>query len=497
MAAGSRAAKPGIEGAYKAIRNRLRKYSAASIVDLVLRMMWNPPKDPIEELRNAPWLTLLVAKWALQDRGVSIRVGPQIPIEEMDRIRQELWDLQGRPDTENVFLMLRSLLHVQVEFQRRETWGFLRWPALYARLPHGHKCRQQFRLALGMEPNTFLDLAYSLYAAVINKRVPFDGNWLSPWRARYGDDVDRVYDILARDLPSLRDELQKEPAQRIRGKHELYEFPYFKRFPLLRLRDGSFHCWHPLVFARGIEEIVHLRLSEQFGQDYTLSFSRVFENYVTELAADTAMRHITEAAYKAEVGGTAPSVEVILQGDDCNILVEAKMSLFADDVILQDNQTAIFNKTKRVRDGIGQGWRVGKLIREHAPFGSQFQKAQDFLLVVTSRQLNIGGGEMLQRLYAPGAFNYPDEDAAKRLPLTNVFVLSVEEFENVMGCVRAGEVDLSALLKEASIANQRGDTARMFFEDFLSKHTKQWTQPKVLEQARRDAEARMLATLGV
>lgn len=347
-----------------------------------------------------------------------------------------------------------------------------------------------------MEPNTFLDLAYSLYAAVIQKRSPFDRSWLSPWHATYGNDVHRIYEILARDLPSLRDELQKEPAKRIRGKHELYEFPYFKRFPLLRLRDGRFHCWHPLVFARGIEEIVHLRLSEQFGQDYTVAFSRVFENYVTELAADTTMPHMTEAAYKAEVGGTAPSVEVILQGDDCNIFVEAKMSLFTDDVLLQDNQTAIFNKTKRVRDGIGQGWRVGKLIREHALFGSQFQKTQDFLLVVTSRQLNIGGGEMLQRLYAPDVFNYPDEEAAKRLPLTNVFVLSVEEFENVMGCVRAGEVDLSALLKEASIANQRGDTARMFFEDFLGKYTKQWTQSKVLEQARRDAEARMLATLG-
>jgi hypothetical protein len=113
---------------------------------------------------------------------------------------------------------------------------------------------------------------------------------------------------------------------------------------------------------------------------------------------------LTEADYKATAGGTAPSVEVILAGDDCNIFVEAKMSLFADDVMLQDSQTAIFYKTKRVREGIAQGWRVGELIRQHAAFGSQFLKTQDFLLVVTSRELIIGGGEMLQRLYAPDAF---------------------------------------------------------------------------------------------
>lgn len=487
--------KLGIEEAYKTIRNRLRKYSAVSIVDLALHIMWNPPADPLEELRGAPWLTLLIVKWALQDSGVSLRVGPPIPVREMDRIRQDLWDLQGKPETENVFLMLRSLMHVQIEFQRRETWGFLRWPALYARLPQGHKSRQQFRTALGMEPNTFLDLAYSLYAAVLNRGIPFNNDWLSPWRATYGGDVDRIYEIFTRDLPSLRAELQKESAQRIRGKHELYEFPYFKRFPLLRLRDGRIHCWHRLVFARGIEEIAHIRLSEQFDKDYTESFSRVFETYVTELTADTGEPHMTEAAYKAIVGGTAPSVEVILEGDDCNVFVEAKMSLFADDVLLQDNQTAIFNKTKRVRDAIAQGWRVGKLIREHGALGSQFLKAQDFLLVVTSRELIIGGGEMLQRLYAPGALGYPDEYAATRLPLINVFVLGIEDFENLMGCVKSGEVDLSALLKEAAVANQRGDTSRMFFSDFLSKYTEKWTQPTVLAHARRDAEARMFESL--
>jgi hypothetical protein len=103
---------------------------------------------------------------------------------------------------------------------------------------------------------------------------------------------------------------------------------------------------------------------------------------------------------------------------------------------------------------------------------------------------------MLQRLYAPGVFDYPDGDAARRLPLKNEFVLSIEDFENVVGCVKSGEVDPSTLLKEAAAANQRGDTARMFFSDFLGKYTKKWSQPAVLAQARHDAEARMFAALG-
>jgi hypothetical protein len=491
--------KRGIEAAHKSILNRLRRYSGTSIADLALHMMWNPPASELEELKSAPWLTLLLVKWALQDTGVSLRVGPPIPKAEFDQLRQELWELQGPSHGEkpNVWLMLRYLVHVQVEFQRRETWGFVRWPALYARLDPGSTNRRQFRQVMGMEPDVFLDLAYALYAPVLNREMPLAPDYLATFRPAYGADVDRMYALLARDLPSLRAELQADEAHRVRGKQELFEFPYLRRFPYVRLRDGRLHCWHPLVFARGIEDAVHLRLSS-LGAEYVNEFSRVYEQYVTELATGCGMPALDEAAYKAQVGGHSPSVEVILEGDGCNILVEAKMALFADDVMLQDNETAIYQKTKRVRDALKQGWRVGSLVRDSASgFGERFQVAEDFLLVVTSRELIIGSGEALQRLYAPGAFDYPDTTAEQRMPWSHVFILSIEDFEHTMGCVAAGEINLSSVLREAVVANQRGDTARMFFGDFLGKYIKRWTVPALFTDARRAAESRILTALGV
>jgi hypothetical protein len=59
--------KVGIEEAYKKIRNRLRKYSASSIIDAALLILWNPSSEKLEEIKAAPWLTLLIVKWALQD----------------------------------------------------------------------------------------------------------------------------------------------------------------------------------------------------------------------------------------------------------------------------------------------------------------------------------------------------------------------------------------------------------------------------------------------
>lgn len=490
--------KRGIEEVHRSILNRLRKYSATSIADLALQILWNPPTGKAEEVRSAPWLTLLLVKWALQDKQVSLRIGPTIRSEVFDRLRQELWDLQGPSHGEkpNVWVMLRYLVHVQVEFQRSESWGFLRWPALYMRLDPGSVNRRQFREGIGLEPEAFLDLAYGLYAAVLNRQMPLGNDYLSPFRPTYGTDVDRMYELFVRDLPSLRQDLQSEAAQRICGKQELFEFPYLRRFPFLRLRDGRLHCWHPLVFARGLEDAVHLRLSS-LGADYVNEFSRVYERYVTELASGCGLVVLDEAAYKDQAGGHAPAVEAIFEGEGCNILVEAKMSLFADDVLLQDNEKVIYQKTKRVRDAIKQGWRVGQLIRDPASgFGGRFQKGQDFLFVVTSRELNLGTGERMRLLYPPGEFDYPDAGAEQCLPLSNVFILSIEDFEHTMGCVAAGELNLSAVLKDAVVANQHADTARMFFSDFIGKYTKRWAMPAVMQDARRSAERRIAAVFG-
>jgi len=490
--------KRGIKEVHQSIINRLRRYSGTSVADLALQMVWNPPAGDVEELKSAPWLTLLLVKWAVQDNRVNLRIGPPIPSTVFDRLRQELWELQGPSHGEkpNVWLMLRYLVHVQVEFQRRESWGFLRWPALYARLDPGSINRRQFRQVMGLEPDAFLDLAYALYAAVLAREMPLVPDYLSTFRPMHGAAVDRMYELFVRDLPSLRQDLQAEDAQRIRGKQELFEFPYLRRFPFLRLRDGRLHCWHSLVFARGLEDAVHLRLSS-LGADYVNEFSSVYERYVTELATSSGMPLLGEATYKAQVSEQAPAVEAVLEGEDCNILIEAKMSLFADDVLLQDDETAIYNKTKPVRKAVKQGWQVGALLRDPARgFGTRFQTSQDLLLVVTSRELNLGSGEGLQRLYAPGVFDYPDEEAKRRLPLSNVFILSVEDFERTMGCVAAGEINLSAVLKEAVVANQRGDTARMFFSDFIGKYTKRWSIPAVMQDARRASEARIVAALG-
>lgn len=68
-------AKP--DAAIRRIRNKLRKYSATSIIELVLRILSSDYPTQADELKSMPWLTLLLAKWAAQDSLVHLNVGPR------------------------------------------------------------------------------------------------------------------------------------------------------------------------------------------------------------------------------------------------------------------------------------------------------------------------------------------------------------------------------------------------------------------------------------
>lgn len=83
--------KMGVEEIYKPIRNRLRRYSATSPVELSLDLLWAKHGDCLQGLQRMPWLTLLVVKRALQDAAVNLRVGGRISGEELDAILQQLW----------------------------------------------------------------------------------------------------------------------------------------------------------------------------------------------------------------------------------------------------------------------------------------------------------------------------------------------------------------------------------------------------------------------
>lgn len=116
--------------------------------------------------------------------------------------------------------------------------------------------------------------------------------------------------------------------------------------------------------------------------------------------------------------------------------------------------------------------------------------------VVTSRELGLGSGEQLQRLYPPASLRYADDDAARNLPLENVFTMSILEFERLATAVARGDIDLPALLADAVQKNRDPNTSAILFDQFMGPHVRNWGASRVLLDARQASQKRLAHAFG-
>lgn len=495
----------------KRLRRRLRPYSVYAIIDACIEVLDKWRGTGFDELQSAPWLTLLIVKLVLEDRSISLRGTQPCPTDLIDEIRNDLWitpsarEHKGSP---GIYLMFRSLVHTQFLFQQSESFSFLRWPALISRLPAEHTLRGQFEAEFGCDPDAFIGVVFAAYSAVMQGKTFVALNYWEPLRPLYGSAIDHFLDRFAKDAADLRELLVDElhsriyvdidgrktlrPYAAVRPESERIEFPWVSRFPFFRHPSGRLAIWHRLVFARGMEDGVHNVLSS-LGQAYTDPFSKIFEDYVVELVRNSGMDFVSEDEIKGDIA-SRPAVEALIHADHCNVFIESKMSLFPDRVLISDRGPEIFMKMRRIREGMVQGWRVGEMLRDgtvHVDGASNAE--QDFLIIVTSRQLNVCSGEHFKRMFGDDVierinpesnFVGPTALQLDRLPLNNIFVLSIEEFEHLTSAIAEGSVDLISLLRAAALDNADPVTSSMHFDQILSKHVRRWTHSRLIRATR-------------
>lgn len=504
--------------AAKYVRNQLRPYSVESVALLALDLLQRGEPQSHEHLKTWPWITCLVVKLACEDSSTPLR-GAACPPRVFDRCRQALWDAQAGKDRfddarGSLYLMLRSMLRAQLAFQSKPSWDFLRFPALVRRLPEDHATRQMFDQQFGMDPKTFICLCYVITVTVLAGDRIIHLSHLDKLTKAFGAAVERFFALFARDLPGLRQELQQELQFRLtegldrRPYSEYNDFPWLSKFPLLQRSAHDFVVWHPLVFARGIEDAVHRRLSMR-RDEYASQFSKVFEDYVLEVLRASGKSYLSEEAYKSRYGRDKKAVEAIIMESGINIFVESKMTAYSADVVTSGRAPVVWKGLKRVREAMDQGWTVSTALRSNAFADLPCATAQeDFFIVVTSQQMMCATGEHFRRLFKPDVFEpaaqtqrgtrltTPDTQQLTRLPLKNIVVASISEFEHLMGAVAAGALDLVTFLREVAQANEDPHRSVMFLEQMLAEHIACVKPPQALTEAWDEAETTLISLLG-
>jgi hypothetical protein len=484
---------------YAHVSKNLRRYSASSVAEHVLAQLRRGVTEGHAALKGTPWLALLLLKWALLEPNVRLDGGDPMPLKIYEGLKQRLWDTHdahtGGPSG-NPHLMMRRIMHAQFGFQAAETKYLLLWPTLMLSTGRTSTLRAQFRGAMRMEPEDFLDLSLALFAGLKNAKGEIASNYFDALRPAYGEKIELLLGLFAKDLAGLRTALRADPAQAVRTRDELSEFPFTQRYPLVRLRSGAVGWWHPMVFARGLEMAIHERLSG-LAQEYVDPFSRLFEDWVTDVAVDTALPCIREEEYKQVMGSASRAVEAVLRPGGCNVLVEAKMGLFPETVLIADNEQQVYQKLKRVRDAIAQAADVAAALQDPANPFNDSSAPISYALIITSRELNVVDGRGLQDLFPSRQISYRSVAAEGALPLGNVLIVSAQEYDRLCGVVRTGQIDLAATLREVVENNTASPTRRMFLSQHYAKNVTRLKPPLRINAAMRGAIERVTAHLGV
>ena len=463
------------DDAYREWRNRARRYDPKSIVHEALRLLCEPPsEDHVTELRKAPWLTMLMVKWACQDRYLDRKPASAITRPQLNDLRQRLWNIPERLDHRNrgampLRLFMRQLLRPQLGFQRGITRGFVREAVLLAEQGEAYPLRRLFREKTGFDVLDFIDLSLATFTVVLDGKRQFRDDYFDPLLSSYSKETISSYQsALARTYPELIAFCRALPNAEQKVASEYFEFPALTRYPFFRA-GNSMVCWHPTVFYRGLEGFVHSVLSEA-GQDYMERFSRLFERYVVTEARRVPTRFIGEDELRRYIADDTQVADGLLSFPGCNVFVESKAGLFNESVMTVGNNELFAHKTRAVTTAVAQAWATSVSLREQrrAPL-DVLNAEKDYLLIVTNKELGTSRGTSFASIYPSGTLDYPNAEAERLLPLGRVYVLTIEDFERLTSAAAGGQIDVPAFLASCVEDDDAPQKMLMLFEQHLHR----------------------------
>lgn len=461
---------------YKEWRNRARKYNLESIVNGAIAVLVEPSSDAIEELQNAPWLTMLLVKWACQDRYPGRAHLPAISPEQLYDLRQRLWKLPERLDMGgheaiSLDLFMRQLLRPQLGFQRGFSKSFVREAALLAEQSDDYPLRKVFKERTGFDVLEFIDLSLGTYSKVVGEKRVLDEAYLSSLRGAYPPEVISSFQgSISRTVSELVEFCRSLPDANRKVTSEYFEFPILTRYPFLR-SGGTMICWHPMVLYRGLESFVHSILSEE-GEKYMQRFSRLFERHVVAEAGKfpAPALFVDEDGLRGFISTGTQVPDGLLSFPGCNVFIESKAGLYHESVMTVGNSDIFAHKTRAIRTAVGQAWATSVSLREQRRAPPQVLAADaDYLLIVTNKELGASKGTALASMYPEGTLDYPNEEAERLLPRKHIYVLAIDDFERLTNAAADRQIELPAFLASCVRDDEAPETARLLFEQHLNK----------------------------
>jgi hypothetical protein len=385
---------------------------------------------------------------------------------DFDFLAQSIWDAAGsliQPTRQSIFM--RRMAFQQFWYQRPfDVAAIPRQALLFAEIMVDERVVREFVAAIGIEPRDFVRQLARM-ACQIGEHLDFPALvQLRPEpRADDARDWPLVTQFLVVDLKELHRRTVLLAKYATPPEVELCEQTPLIRTPFLRTPRGD-ECIHHKILFQSVATALYDLLRDRGAEEFMRSFGPAFETYVARILKEIQYEIIDEYHLKELLHGGGKCVDFAVVSREMVLLVDSKGIEGHYDELYHNHSEVL---TKKLRTTALHA--VDQAIDTVRRLPDSLRRPLMVFVCVTYKQLNIGDGNALRDLtFETEEWNAPrwqDES----LPPSNMFTISISEFESLCGVIRAG-VPIENIFRMILRDNALPETRKLLFEQHMAKY---------------------------
>jgi hypothetical protein len=460
---------------YKQMRNRIRTLEPQRLISMSINALHKVTAEGASAMaRFQPWNVLLLIKWVAQEADATAHRRREPTNQDFNYLLNQLNELENTvpmaTDYGHFIFFLRKLSFQQFGLQHgADGAAVARQLSLFQALPANHRLQDEFRKISGISIEDFCVFSTVLVFLVMQNsagRFVVPRDLLNLETESETGSVDRFLRFLSKSLPELHDWLGSEdfksqsiPDQRILPSPLLDA-------PLLLVAPDKFCLYYQPLLVRCLEQGIYRNLRRADSWAFGNDFGPLFEKYAQKCLDSANVEYLDEKALQKRLTGTGECVDFLVVEDNCNVLIDAKavemsplgrVSHDADQL-----SKAVSATVKAMGQGIATHLRIRKL-----PQGSDpaFGQDESFLVIVTYDDLYLGSPHYYAELFADTIQQRLEKkyDSPLPIPFTNMFLLTISDFEVLLELVREGKTTFTAALRHARTQDSVMETRKFQF----------------------------------
>jgi len=468
---------------YKPLRNMIRKYEAESIILQCINKLHEISKKPIyEETGYMPWEILLLVKFTALDGsiGVGVNADPNTLRRLLNKIKYNIGNsikYLNPGDSSGMNKFMRRNAFQQFGYQSELSKADIgRQIYLFNNLSWNYPVGEKFKEVTGVSFEDFFEISFACWSILgQEKRIQayIEKNMLSSVSQIYGDEVlDKYLNTLSLDFYGLKKFIAADYEKCGDIEQQFYEQTPLKTFPLLKV-DKRYYCYYPYVFKEKIKNCLYDTLKANDPQNFSNEFGYKFEEYISACLSCIDDKVIQERELK-KLFPKSKIVDFVLPYEDCTVLMEVKAIELSPEarvnptnlVLSSSLETSIVKSFKQV-------YSFAKTLMSNADAVTDIKSSEYFALIVTYKELYLGRGSEVwdEFIYeAVKIFMAQKDIDPSILPQTNIFFVSVEAFEKLIGVLATGKYTLPEILRQAVADDANPQTRKFLFDMHFKKN---------------------------